>query len=196
MRDCPVCGGRRKIRLPLIFPVSALAPSRRDMSPSTIEATSKEFACPECSPSASEEKVAILEFGAEVAAIREPGYDDHARKQVAHLLVHELLSRGMIRFQRGDVDEFDRSYRLQGRVGVVSTSVVASMEDRIAARQQEVAREVALRAADEVSRWGSHYTGNEGPIHKSTAIDAINRAMEAVFKNRDELVRKNREGLA
>jgi len=183
MEKCPVCRGSRRIKLPLYHPVSAAydsGPIDVDVRPS-----SKEFACPECAPQVPEERVAILEFGAMVQSVDDPRYEDAVRKQAAHTLVDSILRKGFIRFRKGSVDEFNMRYEMTGRVGLVSPSVVASMEERIAERQKEVAEEVAARAAAEIGLWGSHYTGDEGPIHKSTAIDAIRRAAKAVFAERD-----------
>lgn len=184
---CNICGGSRKIRLPLRHPVS-VSLSDADMSIDP-RPSSKEFACPECAPKVPEERVAILEFGASITAYPkdDAGYEEAARKTAAHSMVHELLRAGFIQFRKGPVDEFEMRYELVGRLGVVSTSVVASMEERIAERQTEVAKEVANRAAQQVAVWGSYYTGNNGSISKAQAIDAINQAAQAVFEERQAL---------
>lgn len=182
-----VCRGSRKIRLPLHYPVQA----RYEPSFDAIEAAeafqaSKEFPCPECSPKVPEERVAVLEVGAAISAFHDdnPDYTEAAKRTLAHSVAHELLRGGFIQFHKGPTDKFSMRYELTGRVGVVSTSVVASMEERIAERQTEVAKEVAARAAEEVAVWGSFYTGNEGSITKTQAIDAIERAVKLVFEQR------------
>jgi hypothetical protein len=182
---CLVCAGSRKIRLPLRYPLSAsLSDAEMTVDPRPMY---KEFACPECAPKVPEERVAILEFHAAVSAmIDDPGYEKHAREAAAHNMVSLLLRDGFIQFRKGPVNEIDMRYELTGRLGVVSTAVVALMEERIAERQTEVAREVEERAIEAVANWGSYYTGNEGTIFKSQAIDAISRAAKWVFADRDK----------
>lgn len=196
MTECPVCRGSRKIKMPLYHTVSVTAYGRGDM-PMDMDArpSSKEFACPECAPKVPEERVAILEFRAAIQSFGDdPRYEEAVRKQAAHSLVDAILRKGFIQFRKGPVDEFDMHYELTGRLGLVATSVVASMEERIAERQKEVAEEVAARAVAKVSEWGAHYSGDEGPIHKSQAIDSIRQAAKDVFAKRDEEARaqKNR----
>jgi hypothetical protein len=183
MPECLVCRGSRKIKLPLYHPVSAAYNSEHiTMDDCQL---SKEFACPECAPKVPEDRVAILQFGASIRSVEDPRYEEAARKQAAHSLVDAILRKDFIQYRKGPVDKFDMCYELTGRLGLVSKSVVASMEGRIAERQKEVAEEVAARAAAKVSAWGSYYTSDEGPIHKSQAIDAIRQALKDVFAERD-----------
>lgn len=130
--------------------------------------------------------MAILEFGASVPAYpnEDAGYEEAIRRSAAHAVVDKLLKDGFVAFRKSPIDEFNMRYELTGRVGVVSTAVVASLEERIAERQTEVAKQVASRAAEQIAVWGSYYTGNEGAITKAQAIDAINRAVELVFAER------------
>jgi hypothetical protein len=152
-----------------------------------VQQSSKEFPCPECAPKIPEERVAILEFGATIRAFGgDPRYEEAMRKDAAHSLVDAILRKGFIQFRKGPIDKFDMHYELTGRLGVVSPSVVSSMEDRISERQDKVAREVVALAAEKIRIWGSYYTGDEGRIGKGQAVDALEGALQMVLRARAE----------
>lgn len=67
-------------------------------------------------------------------------------------------------------------------VGVISPVRVASMQERIEARQFEVADALADNAKARISRWGSDFHGDDGPIHKSQAMSAVTEALSSLKK--------------
>ena len=78
----------------------------------------------------------------------------------------------------------DMSFGVRATLGVVSPSVVASMEQRIAQNQQAVAQEVAKEAAGLIATWNSRHYGPNGYISKDQAISEVKAALSAVLKRR------------
>ena len=72
-------------------------------------------------------------------------------------------------------------------VGVVSLTRVASLERRVAERQEELAREVISEAAEQIRNWRSAYTGDEGTIQKGQAVDFVNAALPAILTRRSSM---------
>lgn len=127
------------------------------------------------------EMVALVKYHGEiVTSIDDPQYGEPARKSLAHELVAALLRNGYITFTKGEADEMQRTRKMRAMLGVVSAAKVASMEERIAERQMEVASKLVSAAADEIRVWGRYYTGDEGNISKGQAVDAVVRAFKGL----------------
>lgn len=157
--DCDICGGSGSIRLPVRAKMSA----RYSDYNSSIEPTqsSRTYACPECGPSIDQERIALLYTKQDVSAhpsyMNDDRYHEAMLRDAAHCFVDMLLRDGYIKQERGSVDTDKMVYEIRSTLGVVSPSVVASMEARIAERQGEVAVEVANEAMRLINHWGSHY---------------------------------------
>jgi uncharacterized protein with PIN domain len=175
---CPICRGSRTIRLPLYREMAVSFDPNITMQ-TTMEETSRQYPCPECAPKASEDNVAMVKYGAELAVHDEgPEYERYARKSLAHSLVDAILRNGYIAFTKGERDTWQRTQMMRATLGVVSAATVASMEQRIAARQMNVAAQLVDAAAHEIRIWAMHFTGDEGNISKGQAVDAIARAFK------------------
>lgn len=173
--DCPICRGNGMIKLPL-FHRAAVASYTAEYVPS-VEETSRTYACPECSPKISEDNVVFMRSKVDVADLPDAGYQESARKEAAMCLVDGLLSRGLISFKTGHSEIYNCTAIL-ATVGVVSTKTVTSLDERIAERQMEMAERLVGRAIEEISVWGSYYTGSEGTISKGLACDSVKRAFD------------------
>jgi hypothetical protein len=187
MRDCPVCCGSRKVRLPWMKPMAPARYRAESVALMAVEKIYQDYPCPECAPSTNEDRVAILEFGATVAVPpdNDPRREEAIRREAAFHIVDRLLKDGFISFREDRTGEdYTLTYEVRGRLGVVSPAIVASMEERIAERQADVARQVAVQAAEEIRVWGSYYTGDEGPIHKGKAVEAVQKALDKVLAAR------------
>lgn len=176
---CLVCRGDRVVRLRLYRHVSPVK-FTADLQP-TMEETSRQYPCPECAPTTSEDRVALLKVKG-VVAIRthDRQFDEHVRKSLAHDLVDAILRAGHITFTKEEPDECTMTETMHATLGIVSAATVASMEERIAERQMEVAAKLAGAAADEIRVWGRDYSGDNGNISKGQAVDAVARAFRAI----------------
>ena len=181
MNECPVCRGSKRIKLPLYHPVSASFSGEPDW---TVREASREYACPECS-GVPESRVNILGCAASIFSPEpiDPNQIEAMRHHMAREMAENLVKDGFVRIEVGPVGDDLRS-EVTATLGVVSERVVASMEQRIAERQELVAREVTSAAVAGIRVWGSYYTGDDGSISKSQAIDAVREALKAVLEKR------------
>jgi hypothetical protein len=182
MDECPVCQGRKRIKLPLYQPVSA---SFSDDADWTAREASREYACPECS-GVPESRVNILGCVASIFCPDPVNFPDQIKAMRHHMareMAEKLVKDGFIRIEVGPVGDDFRS-EVTATLGAVSERAVASMEQRIAEHQDVVAREVANAAAAGIRVWGSYYTDDDGSIPKSQAVDAVREALKAVLEKR------------
>ena len=190
MARCVICRGARVIRLPVYRSVQAWTVEAAHDSIS-IDDASRIFPCPECAEEVPMEKVAIVEVHSRVSVLHavryagHPGFMEDVKETAAAMLVDELRKSGFISFQRGP-DERDDTFAMIATIGVVSPNTVTKLEERIAARQNDVARDVVEKTIAEVMNWGSHYTGGEGHISKSLTCDFLREKLTAILRDRKE----------
>lgn len=94
----------------------------------------------------------------------------------AHRLAGALLDRGLIRFERGPDDPMRVVTPFRATIGVVSPSRVATMEERVAERQEEFARQVVAEAETQIRAWGPSW------LHKTHVLDEVGAALRQVRK--------------
>lgn len=177
-QPCDICRGSRTIRLPIYRPVPVVFAASAAVK---IEETSRVFACPECGDNVDQERVAVLDTHVMVDShIDDPGFQDHARRAAAHRLVDHLLSGDYITFERGRTDDRNMSYPVVATLGVVSKGKIATLEARIAERQDQLATVAAEEAIRQIDNWGSQsrYTGPD--ISKRRAAEFIREAVKRV----------------
>jgi uncharacterized protein YlaI len=171
MKDCEICGGSGKIRLPVRQRLNATtSDSIPAMSPI------RTYPCPECGEKISQEKIKIIQTEERVdGRINDPDFLEHCRGSIAHQMVSFLHKERMITFTRHSADDRDYSYRegylLRGKLGVLSPRVVATFEERVRERQKMVAGQVIDQAIKDIRNWGAFYSS--GSINKSTAINIL-----------------------
>jgi hypothetical protein len=174
--DCDICGGRGKIRLPVMHKLSMRAYNAKI----EMHESSREYACPECSEAADDNRVMVA--GAmemtRLDLADEPQYAEHCKRAMVHRIADLLIRDGFVRFVDGATDKMMRTKELRAYVGVVAVGAAKRIEDRINERQWEMAEKVIQEAADAVQNWGSHYTGRAGPINKSDAVRQIFDALK------------------
>ncbi len=174
MKTCDVCRGARVIRLPFYRSVVAF-----EVTAPKLEESHREYACPECSGIAKEDRIAVLDTHSEVSThIDDPGFQEHARRQAAHMLVEHLLKGGFIDFTQGRSDPQKMTRSLVATLGVVAKGPVASIEQRATERGMALANAVADEAINQIDNWGSYY--GRPVIGKSEATDFIREAMKRV----------------
>jgi hypothetical protein len=175
MADCEVCRGSGRIHLPLYGKLEA---SPLDVSIDLqLGVMSREYPCPECSV----DVVPISRLWVAKHAGRfDRRYLPVMQKSMAHALIDSLLERGMFMFRQDDPD--DRGgVRLVASVAFVAPAHVATLEQRVAERQFEVAEAVVEATVEEVANWGSHYQGRTGgSVDKSQAIGWMRTALKKV----------------
>lgn len=172
--DCNICRGRGVITLP-VYP-----PLRTPPGPSAVpravslDELQRDFPCPQCTEYVSETRIAVV--GEESVAAAWAGVPDEAwQRRLATLLVSHLLDHGYIAFSKGEEDELRGTFPVRAEVGVVALATVASLEQRVAARQDSVARRVAERAKVLLGNWGAAY--NRTWVEKETAYREIDAAL-------------------
>ena len=191
-KRCDICGGRRLIRLPIMR--SVYDRPRDDAAVVAIPETAREFPCPQCSEMVAEQRLHLMQEHSELdTRVRDPEYRRHVEKDAAHRMVAKLIDDGFIKFEWGESNEQRMCRPCVATLGVVSKAVVASLEERIAIKQDDVAREVAEEAKRRISVWGSDYSGDEGPVRKVQAREAVSEALVSVLRKRADLRRAQAE---
>lgn len=185
--DCEVCCGRGLVRLQIQRRTSVVDFKAAEMIPMVAELAYRDYPCPECGDVIPLERLATVEFHSMVNnQITDPEFTKHAMNGAAHRLIDELLAKNFIRMQRGPDDSSQFRYPLVATLAVVSPQHVATLEDRVAQHQEVVAQEVVDEAIRQISNWCSDYTGDEGRIRKSEAIDDVRRALKDVLAKRTQ----------
>jgi DNA-binding MarR family transcriptional regulator len=154
------------------------------MSP-TNDDTYREYPCPECAQYVPTERVVIITSEVFVDSRVPEDYHHVVMDGLAHRMVDRLLQDGFIHREIGDIDNNKLGRPVRATLGVVSRAAVARMEERIAARQMEVAREVVQETIRQIQNWGSYY----GHSHLSgeQAIDSAESAFKAVEAKRSRV---------
>lgn len=177
MDDCEICGGARKIRLPIRRKLSMRPAMNAKIE---LEESSREYACPECSEVADDNSVMVAfaqeDYPAQYA--KDPQFMEYLHRSMVPALAARLIADGFVRFVDGPEDKNMMRKSLRGYVGVVAVGAAKRIEDRINERQWEMAEKIIQEAADAVQHWGSHYTGRSGPINKSDAVRQIFDALK------------------
>lgn len=180
--DCDICGGRGKITLPVRLHASACRMPSTDTARIRYEESSREYACPECSEVADDNRIMVAhahqEFPAHYA--RDPGFMEHVRRSMAPVLADLMIKDGFVRFADGREDVPNMTRSLHAYVGVVAVGAAKRIEDRINERQFDVADEVIKAASAEIRHWGSAFSGPEGNIGKGHAVETMLNALKAI----------------
>lgn len=144
----------------------------------------RDYPCPECGDAVTIGQVQALrqEGFATLQYANEPGFISHVREGLAHQIVSQLLEDGYIKFRRGPDDDRVMCFQMVATVGVVHPSKLDILEQRIAERQDVVAREVADEASHQIDNWGSHY--GRADILKRDARQMVKDALQIVMKRR------------
>jgi hypothetical protein len=182
--DCEICRGSGVIRLPIYRREKVV-----DFSATPVaEESSRSYACPECSDSIPQERLAVVQYHSLVdSRINDPEFVRHAKDSAAHNIVASLLKGGFIRFERGPNDDRELQYPMRATVGVVSLTQVATLEQRIADHQEELARDVIDEAARQIRNWRSNRTEDEGTLEKEYAVQFVNEAFRTVLAKRSSM---------
>ena len=152
--DCEICCGRGTIRLPLYKRASAVAVN----ASVAMEESSREYPCPECSETVPFARIGVLgAMQAMDTRIDDPKYIEHVKRAAAHSLIEEAIKGGYVKIESGPPDSRQLRQEFRVSLGVVSQKQIATLEERVAARQIDIAQEVAAEAVAQIDNCGSYY---------------------------------------
>jgi len=175
-QPCEICRGARFVHLPIHRQMRVCDGPL--ISP-TVDATSRTYPCPECADYAPMERMRVLEFRSSLdSRVDDPRYFEATRRSTAHGLIEGLLQHNLVRFEEGNEDMDRLMIPMRATVGVVSPTVVATLEERVEQRGKAIAREVVEMANKSLSAWGPPY------IAKSNALFFVNEAMRKVLERK------------
>lgn len=186
--DCDICQGRGTIRLPIYRRLSVMAFAADAMS--DVEESSRSYPCPECSDAVPFAQVGVVSsIMAVETRIDDPKYLEHVKRSAAMGLMAEIIKAGYVKVESGpdDTREFRREYRVT--LGIVSPKQVATLEERVAERQIDVAQEVAAEAEHQINNWGSYY--GHADILKRDATRMVRDAIKAILAKRSAWKRES-----
>ncbi len=174
---CDICYGTRRIRLP-IKPTTPIAiyPDG-EVKDDMIRETSREYPCPECSPHVDDNHVQMIGMITQ-APLREwkhdaPRIKRHVHENIAHKIAVGLLDAGFIHFTERKWDMHPEcgpdTMEVTGRMGVVTTNVVSSMDDRIKTAGTKIAMGIHETARREFFK--HTFFDVRGPIHPERAFE-------------------------
>lgn len=144
----------------------------RDAIPRVAEQGWRAYPCPECGELVDTQRVAVVTAQRQFPEHVPPEY---AEKYAGASIGGYLQEGGFIATRFGDISPDGWTRHVRYAVRVVSPSVVATMEQRISARQMEVAIAVVEEATQNIRNWGERQ-----------AIASINVALDAVAKRRQQ----------
>lgn len=172
---CPVCRGSGRIRLPLYRDIVPSFQYRHDI-PASIEESSREYPCPECdADSAPFERVQTIAESHDVVTDVMPQINEAVRYGIAKKLAEWLLEHGMITFEIGKPSHVYHRRDMtpiRGTLSVVAPKHVATMQERIEARQFEVAEIASQEAQRGINNFGSYIS-----ISKDMACREVRQAL-------------------
>jgi hypothetical protein len=181
--NCEICRGSGLIRVPIF---------KRSVGPRDVPAfgdrdeTSRSYPCPECSGSIPQERLEVVQYHGMVDMRDydgDPEFKRYVARNAAHNFVDALLQEGFIRYESGPGDSsLGMRVPIRATLGVVSPRHVATLEQRIAVRQEELAREVIIEAERQIVMRPPPYTGAEGFIWKLGAVEAVKNALHVVLE--------------
>jgi len=181
-KRCPVCEGRKYIRLPLRQELVAAMPVEELIAP--VQNTYRDYPCPECAPTVNVDRVRVVECHSRVIAEYEndPEFMESINEELAISIGKEMAEAGYMRFRKEPAEHDDMTRIYQATVGVVGPEVVDYLEKEHRRREDAFADKVAKRIKYEIDNWGSYYANPT--INKNVAYDLINDAVKYAKETR------------
>lgn len=177
--DCEICQGCGTISLPIyrrasVTPISAA---------SIMEESSRRYPCPECSEAVPFARIGVIgAIQAVDTRIDDPKYIEHVKQSAARSLLGEIIKGGYVKTESAPPNNREMRQEFRVTLGVVSQKQVATLEERIAARQIEIANEVAEEASLQIGNWGSFY--GHADILKRDAVQMVRDSIKTVVAKR------------
>ena len=175
---CEICRGAGYVRLPRYKQVS-IRYEDASISSEPVEKRWLEIGCPECKRGEETDNAHVSILGAE--CYFDTRYDDaekirdHMKQNIADTMAHELLRSGFISFSEEKArNRYPEVMVMRGKLGVVSTDAVKTIEQRATDMIRDFLGDVASSAAAAIYHWGSFY-GQKG-ITKDMAVQLMQEA--------------------
>lgn len=181
MKDCDICGGYGKIRLPVREKLSATISYYVSISTKI-----REYPCPECGDLIPQENIKIVQAEDFVSGdIRDEEYILHCKKAMAHQIGQFLFDDYQITFTKDTripENAWRGDYLLRGKLGIVSPRFVAKFEERVREHQELIAKEVVEEATKSIRNWDS--LCKNPIIQKEMAIRFLYEALDKLTSKR------------
>lgn len=190
---CDICGGRGHIRLPVLRKVSAAWHIGLAAPEAILRDTTRTYPCPECAEQlADDDKIVTLVGTYEVSEADYERYpaevSRHALLALSHSAAEEIARSGQMEVTKGPGRVGHGTVSLSGRLGVVSKKRVSTLDQRAVKRMEQLLGDALSKATDSISNWGSHYTGDDGPIRKAEAMRFVREAFQKSLEEAREAV--------
>lgn len=114
--------------------------------------------------------------------MNDPRYIEHVKGGLARQLAVYMLEHGFCKFERGPVDGRQMRFGMRMTAGVVSTSQVATLEQRVSEHQEVLARAAMQEAQRQINNWGSDFGWSN--IRKDDANRCVSESLGFVLKER------------
>ncbi|MGV1912104.1 hypothetical protein G6K96_21450 [Agrobacterium vitis] len=195
--DCEICGGQGTIKLARRLSPGLAVRLSAALIQEVRHDTSKTFPCPECADATDHARVSIIEASIDVDEryASDAQYVEFIEEDLTNHIAHEFRKGGFLRFSSAEPSDRFMKKSFRATLGVVSQNDVATIEQRALAKMKEFLGSVAAQAEANISHWGSHYTGDSGPIRKADAIRFMKEAFDKHLKSIEGGDNGNQEGI-
>ena len=178
MIQCEICCGERIIRVPVYCEVATEPNIRTPLERPGY----REYPCPECMDSSVPfERLGLIKNVQDGPSrlSKSENFLKSIRARAAQEIGMGMLERGYIRFEQSEPDSRG-IFQMRATVGAVSPVHVAKLEERVRARQFEVAGAAIAEAISQVNNWGSEY--RVSTVQKEQAAHLLRDALQIVRK--------------
>lgn len=181
MKDCIICGGSRRITLPVRPRLVVYEDGDGDGVSGPLSSGAKQYPCPECT-GLSEDHVDTLQVNFLVTAhedFDDPNIRRHLLRDAAYRIANEAVERGYISLSVSKRDD-EYTVGVAARMSIVDRASVTSIEERAARYEEHVARDLVDKLMSEVRLWGSYY--GRTVIEKDKVGEYAAQAVKHVLK--------------
>jgi hypothetical protein len=175
--DCDICCGSGYVQL-RVHSRSLASYHFPNHMPAQISESQRSYPCPECAGQTPYELLEVLRQDSVVDTryMREPGYVQHVKTDLAHQMAQHMLEHGYIAFEDVPVDPM--SIRTRATIGVVPKKKVLPVKEQI----EQLEAKLTCMCGDYVN----HHSMGSGHSPVSMHDYSLSRAEE----ERDQLKRQ------
>jgi hypothetical protein len=125
MRDCNICRGEQRIRLPVYedLPVMSSYDPLDFQRPRDCESW-REFPCPACCVMVPSSRICVVQEVQERQLNSDPGFIEHVQRCLVSALASSLFKRGLVKFEEGQADAYKMTRAVIASVKVVAPETV------------------------------------------------------------------------
>lgn len=178
--SCDVCEGRKTIRLPVLQRMVTFTDTPEE--PPELMAAYRDYPCPECTEQIPYTRLGVLREVSSIerqSRLNEAQITDILTRQAAHAMIDRIIRDRLLTVEKV---ETVRGYELRCTLGLVAPKHVATLEERVAERQMEVAEELVRENIKEINNWGSFY--GIPTVGKWQSIEWLQAALKKIREKR------------